>query len=63
MYPHLKINSVIGASAGAIIALAIAADTHPNQLALIFQEMEGLTKDVTVKNLMDITPEKSKQYA
>lgn len=51
MYPNLKIHSVIGSSAGAIIALAISADIDPDKLAEIFKEMDKLTKDVTVKRL------------
>lgn len=62
MHPHLIIKSVIGASAGSIIALAISTGVTPERLTEFFKELDKMSTDVTLKRVSDITPQKDKQY-
>ena len=56
MYDDILVKSIIGSSAGSMIALAIAAGATPTELVDIFKEMDNIPKDKIIKSYRDITP-------
>lgn len=53
-YPEVPIKSIIGSSAGGIIAMALATSCLPESLVKCCQEMVKIPKDTTVKGPGDV---------
>ena len=63
LHPEYKIGSVIGSSAGGMIALGIAAGAGWEELYGICHRMQRIPFDRTIRSVDDLTPEKLRHYA
>lgn len=57
-YPERKIKTVIGSSAGGMLALAMCTKVELEEIIKIVSEMSKIPKDKLIRNKGDLTPEK-----
>jgi esterase/lipase len=60
--PKAKVRSIIGSSAGGIIALAISTGATTERLIEICNDMNKISRDRTIKTVANLTPEKINHY-
>ena len=50
LYPNARIRSIIGSSAGGMIALAVSAGASTDELIQICKRMDQIPKDRTIRS-------------
>lgn len=56
LHPNTPISSVIGSSAGGILALAISSNMPPKDISDLCYKMDSIPKDKYLNSETEITP-------
>ena len=62
-YPSRKLKSVIGSSAGGMLALAMCAGVKLEEIVGIVTGMDKIPKDKLIRDVGDLTEEKKEHYS
>ena len=62
LHRNVPIGSIIGSSAGGILALAISTEMDPNAITNLCLRMDTIPKDKLYKNESEITAKDQKEF-